>query len=84
MPATKTYPASTTHEDGMRLPLWLDYKTVTYAKISPKMMKPRGIAEKEEEEEEEEEGEEEKEEEEEKEKKKKKKKTKKKKEKKKK
>ena len=40
MPATKTHPACTILEDGMWLPQWLDYKTVTHAKISPKMMNP--------------------------------------------
>ena len=42
MPATKTQPACTIHEDGMWLPLWQDYKRVTHAKISPKMVNPRG------------------------------------------
>ena len=36
MSATKTHPACSIHEDGMWLPEWLDWKTVTYAKISPK------------------------------------------------
>ena len=37
MLATKAHPACTIHEDGMWLPLWLDYKTVTYAKnLTPK------------------------------------------------
>ena len=57
MPATKTHPARTIHEDGMWLPQWLDKKktttnkqktkttkTATYAKISPKMANPRDIA----------------------------------------
>ena len=35
MSATKTHPACTFHQDGMWLPLWLDRKTVTDAKISP-------------------------------------------------
>ena len=58
MPATKTHPACAIHEDGMSLPLWLNFfKRVTYAKISRKLVNPRDIAgnaEKEEEEEEEE------------------------------
>ena len=32
------------HKDRMWLPQWLDQKTITYAKISPKMVKPRDIA----------------------------------------
>ena len=28
MPATKTHPACTIHEDGMQLPLWLDWQTI--------------------------------------------------------
>ena len=44
MPATKTYPACTIPKDGTWLPKWLDYKTVTYAKISLKMVNPRDIA----------------------------------------
>ena len=36
MPATKTHPACTIHEDRMWLPLGLDKETVTYAKISTK------------------------------------------------
>ena len=32
------------HEDGMWLPLWLDEKMATYAKISPKVVNPRDIA----------------------------------------
>ena len=32
------------HEEGMWLPQWLDKKTVTYAKISPKMVNPRDTA----------------------------------------
>ena len=44
MPATKTHPPCTIHEDGMWLPQWLNWKTVTNAKISPKMVNPRGIA----------------------------------------
>ena len=33
MPATKTHPACTIHENQMWLPQWLDWKTVTYTKI---------------------------------------------------
>ena len=44
MLATKTHPACTTHEDGMWLLQWLDEKTVTYAKISPRVVNPRAIA----------------------------------------
>ena len=44
MLATKTHLACTIHKDGMWLPQWLEYKTVTYAKISPKMVNPRDIA----------------------------------------
>ena len=50
MPAKKTktkkkaHPACTIHADGMWLPLWFDYKTVTCAKISPKMVNPKDIA----------------------------------------
>ena len=40
MPATKTHPARTVHEDGTWLPKWLDWKTVIYTKISPKMVGP--------------------------------------------
>ena len=36
MLATKTHPACTVHKDRMWLPLWLDKKTVTHTKISPK------------------------------------------------
>ena len=43
--SNKTHPACTIHKDGMWLPLWLDWKTVTYAKISPKMVNLREIAE---------------------------------------
>ena len=32
------------HEDGMWLPQWLNWKTVTYTKISPKMVNPRDLA----------------------------------------
>ena len=41
------------HEDRVWLPLWLDEKTVTYAKISPKMVNLRDVAGNAEEEEEE-------------------------------
>ena len=44
MPATKTHPACTILEDGMWLPLWLYFRKVTYAKISPKMVNPKDIA----------------------------------------
>ena len=46
MPATKTHPACNIHEERMWLPLWLDFfkKTVTYAKISPKVVNPGDIA----------------------------------------
>ena len=45
MPVTKMHPACTIHEDGVWLPLWLDFKKkVTDAKISPKMVNPRNIA----------------------------------------
>ena len=44
MPATKTHPACTIHEDGMWLPQWLDYQVVTYLTILPKMVNPRYIA----------------------------------------
>ena len=44
MPATKTHPACTIYKDGMWLPLWMDYKTVTYAHISPKMVNSKDIA----------------------------------------
>ena len=44
MPVTKTHPACTIHKDGMWLPQWLDCKTVTYTKISPKMVNLRDIA----------------------------------------
>ena len=37
-------PACKIHEDGMWLSQWLDWKTVTYAKISPEMVNPRDIA----------------------------------------
>ena len=37
----KTTPACTIHEDGMWLPQWLDWKMVTYAKISPKNGEPQ-------------------------------------------
>ena len=40
----KTHHACTIHEDGMRLLLWLDKETVTYAKISPILVNPRDIA----------------------------------------
>ena len=33
--ATKTHSVCAIHEDGMWLPLWLDWKTVTYTQISP-------------------------------------------------
>ena len=67
MSATKTHPACTIHEDGMRLHQSLDKKTknktkqqqheqkeVTQGQISPKMVNPRDIAGNAEEEEEEE------------------------------
>ena len=38
--ATKTHPACTIHEDRMWLPQWLDWKMVTYAKISPQNGEP--------------------------------------------
>ena len=41
--ATKTQPAHTIHKDRMWLPHWFDLKTVTYAKILPKMMNPGDI-----------------------------------------
>ena len=47
MPATKTHPACTIHEDIMLLPQWLHFlkKKVTYAKtLTQKMMNPRGVA----------------------------------------
>ena len=44
MPATKTHPPNTIHEERMWLALWLNQNTVTYAKISPKMVNPRDIA----------------------------------------
>ena len=44
MPATKTHPACTIHKDGMWLPQWLNNKTVTSAKISPKVGNPRDVA----------------------------------------
>ena len=43
MPATKTHPACTVHEDGIRLSEWLDLKKVTYPKISPKMVNHRDM-----------------------------------------
>ena len=49
----KTQPACTIQEDRMWLPLWLDWKTVTSAKISSKMVNFRNKAGNAEEEEEE-------------------------------
>ena len=44
MPATKTHPPCTILEDGMWLPQWLDSKTVTYEKISSRIVNPSDIA----------------------------------------
>ena len=44
---TKTHPVCTINEGGMLLHLWLGLnKTVTYAKISPKMMNYRDVSRK--------------------------------------
>ena len=44
MLATKTRLARNIHEDGMWVPPWLEWKMVTYTKISPKMLNARDIA----------------------------------------
>ena len=44
MPATNTYPACTIQRRRNVTTSWLDSKTVTYVKISPKMVNPRDIA----------------------------------------
>ena len=38
---THIYPVCTIHEDGMWLPQWLDWKTITYTEISPQNSEPQ-------------------------------------------
>ena len=43
MPATKIRRACTIYKNGMGLPIRLDKKTVSWAKISPKIVNPEDI-----------------------------------------
>ena len=45
MPVSKTHPQCTIHEDGLWLPLWLDYKKRSPTQKShQKLVNPRDIA----------------------------------------